>query len=96
MSEEKLVEELEKLTRRLFNVRVGTPMYDQLNNMLAMAQQAYDDLSYVRIMKAKDKDGKDSSVMNIGEIESETKTPDYSSDQLLVAVVEAYTTGTKK
>lgn len=98
LSEEKIIEEIEKITKRLFSISVGTPMYDQLNYMLAQAQQAYDDLAYARILKTqnKDKDGKDISVMDIGEIESETYTPVYSDTEILTAMVEAYTTGPKK
>lgn len=86
LSEEKLIAEIERINKKLFMLRGESPMHSQLLSMLEIAQTALAEQNYVRRIK----DTSD-SVIEIGEVEEHIVTPDYSSDELLLAVVEQYT-----
>lgn len=89
LTEDKLIEEIQKLTKRLYAARPGTPAYTQLTTMLDQANEAYTDCMYRARFKT---EAEESKVINIGEMESVDYTPDYSKDELLNVVVELYTT----
>lgn len=95
LPEDKLYDEIEKLTKQLFNAHVGSPMYNQIMDMLDQAHSAQNDMLSIRMLKAQNKGDLKDGVIDIGEIESETTTPNYSSNEILNAVVDAYTTGSK-
>lgn len=86
LSEDKLIAEIERINKKLFMLRGDSPMYNQLLSMLEIAQTALAEQNYVRRIK----DTSD-SVIEIGEVEEHIVTPDYSSAELLLAVVEQYT-----
>lgn len=85
MKEEKLNDEIKRLHNQLFKLNPASPMYDQILNMLDMAQSAYNDLMYAQRYK----DASDEA-MEIGTVNSDVIEPDYSKDELLDAVVTAY------
>lgn len=86
LSEDKLVAEIEKLNKKLFSINPSSAMYNQLLDMLNVAQTAHGEMQYVR--RIKDTSDK---IIEIGEVSEHIVTPNYSSDELLVAVVEQYT-----
>lgn len=86
LSEDKLVAEIEKLNKKLFSINPSSGMYNQLLDMLNVAQTAHTEMQYVR--RIKDTSDK---IIEIGEVTEHITTPNYSTDELLVAVVEQYT-----
>lgn len=86
LPEDKLVTEIEKLNKKLFKVNPGSGMYNQLLDMLNVAQTAHSEMQYVR--RIKDTSDK---IIEIGEVSEHIVTPNYSRDELLVAIVEQYT-----
>ena len=84
LEEDKLLEEIEKVNKKLFKARPG-PIQDQLMEMLRVCQSAYQDIQYKRNIKSED------SVMEIGEMESTEEMPDYSKKELLDIMVTSYT-----
>lgn len=90
MKEDKLHEEVKKINDQLFKTSTSSPIYNQLLSMLDTAQSALDEKMLIsRIKEQKD------TVVNIGEIESTVIEPDYSREEILNAVVTAYTQNTK-
>ena len=85
LNESKLVLELEKLHKRLFKTPQTSPVYDQLLNMIEMAQSAYTDTLYAQRIKIEDK------VIEIGETDHDEYTPDYSREDIVNAYIEVYT-----
>lgn len=85
LNEGKLVTELEKLHKRLFKTSETSPVYQQLLNMIDMAQSAYTDALYAQRIKKED------TVMDIGETESISYTPDYTKEDIVNAYIEVYT-----
>jgi len=90
MKEEKLIEEIQNLNKRLMKTDPVSPIHAQLLNMLQMAQDAYNDILYARTIK------NENAVIDIGEIESTEKQPDYDSDDILTALVQEYTKDFKR
>lgn len=86
LKEDKLNAEIEKITKQLFKMNPGSPMFGQLHDMLEMAQAAYQDLMYINRYK----DQKD-QVLEIGTTESTVKTPEYDRAELLNVIVTEYT-----
>jgi tRNA A37 N6-isopentenylltransferase MiaA len=86
MSEEKLVEEIQNLYKKLMSMNTQGTVYNQLLDMLDTATAAYGEKLHVSRFKNKEKD----AVIDIGSINSETYIPDYSREELLLAVVEQY------
>ena len=85
LPESKLVLELEKLNKRLFKTSQTSPVFQQLMNMIDMANSAYSDKQYaVRVRK-------EDAVINIGEISGEDYTPDYTKEEIVNALIEVYT-----
>lgn len=86
LAEDKLVSEIEKINKKLFMMNPGSGMYNQLLGMLEIAQTALAEIGYTRRIK-----DKSDSIIEIGTVEEHIVTPDYSTDELLNAVVEQYT-----
>jgi translation initiation factor 2B subunit (eIF-2B alpha/beta/delta family) len=86
LTEDKLIQEIENLNKRLFKINPGSAMYNQLLDMINTAQTAHAEMQYVR--RVKDTSDK---IIEIGEVTEHIVTPDYSSEELLIAVVEQYT-----
>ena len=91
MDESKLNAEIKKLHDNLFRLDPESPMYNQLLDMVDIANSAYNDMVYA----ARFKDAKDEA-MEIGTMESSVNTPDYTKAELLTAVVTAYKTDSIK
>lgn len=85
LNESKLVTELEKLHKRLFKTSETSPVYQQLLNMIDMAQSAYTDTLYAQRIKKED------TVIDIGETDSVSYTPDYTKEDIVNAYIEVYT-----
>lgn len=92
MKRDKLSDELERLYKRMMATNEASPIYSQLRQMLEMADAAYGDAMAMERHNAqlKQKDG-DKDIIEIGAIESETYTPEYKDDEILTALVTAYT-----
>lgn len=90
LSEDKLVEELENLNKRLMKIDFQSPIYAQLLDMIDMAESAYNDILYSKRIK------NENSVIDIGEIESIETKPDYDREDVLTALVHEYTKDFKR
>jgi uncharacterized coiled-coil DUF342 family protein len=88
MSEDKLIQEVERLTKALYKMDQQNAVYGQVQDMIAMAQEALQDKMYLRKYKEKPQD----EVLEIGTISSEVKEITYSDEELLNIMVTAYTT----
>lgn len=84
LSEDKVVDEIEKLTKRMLKTKPGSPIYAQLNSYLEMAQSAYQDIMYSHRIK------NESTVMDIGEMESTVIEPDYTKQEIVTDIVKTY------
>ncbi len=87
MNEEKLVLEIEKLTKRIVATNPTSPIFNQLKSYLDMANSVYNDRQVARRVKTED------TVLDIGEMESVEYTPDYSKKEILEELVKTYTEG---
>lgn len=87
MTEEKIGDEIQRLTKALFRMNPDSPMFQQVQSMLDMAQEAQLDKMYLRKYKDKPVD----QALEIGTINSEVKELDYDDQQMLNAIVTAYT-----
>lgn len=86
MTEDKLSDEIRSLYKKLMSLNPQSPMYDQMLQMVTTAETAYQEKIYLN----KFKDSKD-EVINIGTIDEVVHTPNYSTEELLLAVVSQYT-----
>lgn len=85
MSEKKLSEEHARLVKMLTKTNPTSPVYQQLLNMHDTLEEAILERTLARnITDTTDE------VIDIGEIQSDVHTPDYSSDELLNVVVQQY------
>jgi hypothetical protein len=84
LSEEKLILEIEKLTKRMYKTDPGSPIFAQLQSYLDMANSAYQDRMYSLRIKNED------TVMEIGQIESTVIEPDYTKEELITDIVKTY------
>lgn len=87
MTEEKLGDEIQRLTKALFKMSPESPMFQQVQSMLDMAQEAQLDKMYLRKYKDKPAD----QALEIGTINSEVKELEYDDQQMLNALVSEYT-----
>jgi len=85
MSEKDLVDEIEKINKRLLNVPPGTQVFNQLLDMLDTANQAYNE----KVIIAMNKNAKD-EVIEIGTIEKVEEEPDYTAQEITVQVARHY------
>lgn len=84
LSEDKLHEEIRKIHDRLFKTSQTSPTYQQLLNMLEMAEGALQERMQVRMVKLEDK------AIDIGNITSKVDYPDYTQDEILTVIVTEY------
>ena len=87
LNEDALIDEIQKINKRLFKIKPGNPMFNQLKNMLQMAEMAYSD----KLATTRLKDDKTPNVLEIGNVESTYNEVDYSPEALLNLTVESYT-----
>lgn len=92
MSDDKLVEEIQNLYKKLSVINAQSPIYNQILDMLSTAESTYHER--LTVNRIKNKSG--SSVIEIGSVDESVYTPDYSTDELLLAVVSQYTQNIKK
>jgi hypothetical protein len=82
MKEDVLFEEMKKLNQKLYAINQTSPMFQQITDMLAMCKERHKDL----ILEYKEKNDKTPEILEIGEIESEVYTPEYSEQELLTSL----------
>lgn len=87
MSEDKLIQEVERLTKALYKMDPQNTMYSQVQSMVEMAQEALQDKMYLRKYKEKPQD----VALEIGTISGEVTETKYSDEELLNIMVTAYT-----
>ena len=87
MTEEKIGDEIRRLTTALFKMHPESPMFQQVQSMLDMAQEAQLDKMYLRKYKDKPTD----QALEIGTVNSEVKELNYDDQQMLNAIVTSYT-----
>lgn len=87
MTEEKIGDEIQRLTKALFKMSPESPMFQQVQSMLDMAQEAQLDKMYLRKYKDRPAD----EALEIGSINSEVKELEYDDQQMLNALVSEYT-----
>lgn len=85
MAEKDLVDEIEKINKRLLTVPAGSAVFNQLLDMLDTANQAYNE----KVIIAMNKNAKD-EVIEIGKIEKIEEEPDYSTQEITVQVARQY------
>lgn len=90
MTPEKVSEELQSLNKKLFKMKPGSPMYNQMLGVINTATQVYRDKLLRSMVKEEE-----SNVMDIGEIDSHHGQPNYGSNVLDV-VVNSYVSKDKK
>ena len=90
LKEDKLTDEIQQLNKRLMKTDPASPVYAQLLGMLSHAESAYQDIIYASRIK------NESTVLDIGEMESTTYTPDYSESSVLEALVNSYSKNFKR
>lgn len=86
LPEDKLIAEIEKMNKQLFKLNPSSPMYNQLLSMIETARTAHAELQYTNRFK-----NQEDKIIEIGTIEEHIVTPDYSKQELLLAIVEQYT-----
>lgn len=90
LSDEKLMDEIEGLNKKIAKMKnPNAAIYEQLVQMLEIAQSAYQESMLRRRVKTED------TVLNIGDIQGEVYQPDYSDEKLLEVLVQGYV-GTHK
>lgn len=77
MSTDKLMTEIEKMNKILFRLNGGTPMFNQMQDMIALANQVMQDKFAITRLESDENANK---ALNIGEIESEVIHPEYDKD----------------
>ena len=87
MTEEQALAEIEKISDKMIKAPAGSAMYLGLLDMYEQAQMAYYEKTAGRRMK---EIAGESEIIELGEVKSEVKTPDYSLDELINAVVLSY------
>ena len=86
MKEEELVDEMKLINTKLFKIREGTDIYNQLVNMRSMAQMAYEE----RLAIARLKTDKSPDILEIGNISGEVNEIIYKPNELLKVTVKSY------
>lgn len=84
LDEEKIILEIEKITKRMLKTDPGSPIYGQLQSYLDMANSAYQDRLWTQRIK------NENTVMDIGEMESTVTEPDYTKEELVTDIVKTY------
>jgi hypothetical protein len=83
MDEEKLLDEIEMLNKKMFKVSSG-PIRQQLLQMAQAAEAQYKEIQMKRRIKKED------TVLEIGNIESVETNTDYTKEELVNVTVQAY------
>ena len=83
----KLLDEIQQLTKKQMSVRPDTKMWQQIQTYIDYAKENYRAHSMQEALKSK----KEPDVIEIGEVEEVVYTPDYSSEELILAVADFYT-----
>jgi hypothetical protein len=86
LKEEELIDEIKMINTKLFRIREGTEIYNQLMSMRNMAQMAYEE----RLAIARLKTDKSPDILEIGNISSEVNEIVYKPNELLKVTVESY------
>tara|TARA_B100001105_G_C22267424_1_gene389489 strand:- start:461 stop:778 length:318 start_codon:yes stop_codon:yes gene_type:complete len=86
MKEEELVDEMKLINTKLFKIREGSEIYNQLVNMRSMAQMAYEE----RLAIARLKTDKSPDILEIGNISGEVNEIIYKPNELLKVTVKSY------
>lgn len=86
MKEEELIDEMKLINTKLFKIREGTDIYNQLVNMRSMAQMAYEE----RLAIARLKTDKSPDILEIGNISGEVNEIIYKPNELLKVTVKSY------
>lgn len=86
LKEEELIDEIKTINTKLFRIREGTEIYNQLISMRNMAQMAYEE----RLAIARLKTDKSPDILEIGNISSEVNEIVYEPNELLKVTVESY------
>jgi hypothetical protein len=95
MEPSKLLDKIQELNKKLFTMNQRSPVFNQLRGIISEAQQVYQE--HLAIERYDQQNEERSSVINIGEIESETYTPDYKEGSpILDVVVSSYMQEPKK
>lgn len=79
MNEDKLIEEMQNLNKKLFSIKKEGGIRLQIENMLSIVQDRYNTLTALKRLEA----DKTPDVLNIGEIEEVVVTPDYTDQELI-------------
>lgn len=87
---DKLHDEIRSMNERRFKMQPGSQVYQQLGQMIQMANQIAQEKQMVENFNQRQKDKPDSEIINIGEIEETVYTPDYSTEELLNILVQEY------
>ena len=87
LNEDALLDEIQKINKRLFKLKPGSTMYDRVRGMVELAQMAYRDKIEITNLKSDNSP----SVMEIGNIEGSYNEIDYTPEALLNLTVESYT-----
>lgn len=93
---DKLQEEIRSMNERRFRMRPGSQVYQQLGQMIQMAQSIAQEKQMIETHRQRQKEKPSSEVIDIGEITEETYTPDYSREELLNILVQEYKEDPKK
>ena len=83
----KLLDEIQQLTKKQMSVRPDTKMWQQIQTYIDYAKENYRAHSMQEALKS----NKEPDVIEIGEVEEVIYTPDYSSEELILAVADFYT-----
>ena len=87
LNEDALLDEIQKINKRLFKLKPGSVMFNQVKGMLEMAELAYrDKLAIVKL-----KSDTSPRMMEIGNVEGSYEQIDYSPEALLNLTVDSYT-----
>lgn len=86
MNEKQLLAEIENVRKKVMAISASSMMYEQMLQMLEIAETHYAEMGMKQNLKTA------SEVINIGEIDSLTEEPDYSTEELINVIVTGYTT----
>jgi len=95
MDPSKLLDKIQELNKKLFNINQQSPVFNQLRGIIQEAQHVYSE--QLAIERYDQQNEERNSVINIGEIESEVYTPNYTEgNPILDVVVSSYVQEPKK
>tara|TARA_R110001592_G_scaffold158352_2_gene389474 strand:- start:3054 stop:3476 length:423 start_codon:yes stop_codon:yes gene_type:complete len=86
MNQDKILTEIESLTKRLYQLSEASPIWNQVAGMLDNAHERHRDL--MEFQRAEMDTTPD--VLNIGDVDAVVYTPDYSKAELLTNIAKFY------